>query len=86
MRAGVAARPSLRDRMLLGYAAAGIFALEEWAQANKSVAMFEWAEGDVPDFSRDRYSAALRRAAFWEGEADRCEAIVQALDGMGDGQ
>lgn len=71
-------RPSLRDRMAVAYAAAGVHALEEGAEAAKSVAHFE------PD--TDRHRRAVRRCEFWHGEAERCQAILDALEATADGQ
>jgi hypothetical protein len=64
---------TLCERMAMAYAEAGIFALEEWAEAVKS------AEHYGPG---DRRSKALARAFMWDCEAKRCERIAAALEAM----
>lgn len=71
------ARPSLRDRMAMSYAAAGVHALEEGAEAAKSMGHLYQ---DTPEWRQ-----ACARATFWHSEAERCQAILDALEAMAGG-
>jgi hypothetical protein len=65
--------------MAMGYMSAAIFALEELAEANKSVVHFQHGEFE---WNIERYRQAIGRAGFWQVEAARCEGMVLLLEAM----